>query len=65
MLAKLFLTFFEDRPASPLACLAFLSFLRRKLNEAGREMTEARLSSKKAMGSWESDDASYAILEES
>ena len=58
MLAKLFLAFFKDRLASPLACLAFPTFLRRKLEEAGRAMTEARLSSKKARGSWESDGGS-------
>ena len=32
-LAQLFLSFFEDRLASPLACLAFPNFLRRKLGD--------------------------------
>ena len=45
--AELPLASFEDRLASPLACLAFLSFLQRKLGEAGRAMTEARRSSMK------------------
>ena len=44
------LAFFGDRLASPLARLAFLTFLRRKVREVGRAMMEARFSSKKAMG---------------